>query len=71
MVPNNFDTKMLRILPTKEIKLFHSGSRVGLAYMPRAIFEEEKKDIFSPGYFWVRSSGDPEIPNKMTTQPPF
>jgi hypothetical protein len=51
MVPNNFDTKMLRILPTKEIKLFHSGSRVGLAYMPRAIFEEEKKDIFSPGYF--------------------
>ena len=46
MVPNNFDTKMLRILPTKEIKLFHSGSRVGLAYMLGLIFQEENKDIF-------------------------
>jgi hypothetical protein len=41
MVPNNFDTKMLRTLPTKEIKVYHSPSRVGLAYMP--ILQRRKK----------------------------
>ena len=51
MVPNNFDTKMLIILPTKEIKLFHSGSQVGIAYMVGVIIEEKNKHIFSPGYF--------------------
>jgi hypothetical protein len=45
---------MLRTLLTKEIKVFHSPSQVGLAYMVVDKFEREKRDIFSPGYFGCR-----------------
>jgi hypothetical protein len=40
---------MLRTLPTKEIKVFHSSSRVGLAYMVRGAVERKNKDFF----YWV------------------
>jgi hypothetical protein len=37
---------MLRTLPTKEIKLFHSGFRVGIAYMVRGVLERKNRDFF-------------------------
>jgi hypothetical protein len=45
---------MLRTLLTKEIKVFHSSSQVGLAYMVVGILEPKKRDIFSTGYFGGR-----------------
>jgi hypothetical protein len=45
---------MLRTLLTKEIKVFHSPSQVGLAYMVASILERKKRDIFSAGYFGCR-----------------
>jgi hypothetical protein len=45
---------MLRTLLTKEIKVFHSSSQVGLAYMVVGNLEREKRDIFSTGYFGGR-----------------
>jgi hypothetical protein len=46
MVPNDFDTKMLRILPTKEIKVFHSASQVGIAYILVALASEKIRIFF-------------------------
>jgi hypothetical protein len=37
---------MLRTLPTKEIKLFHSGFRVGIAYMVLGVLERKNRDFF-------------------------
>jgi hypothetical protein len=37
---------MLRILPTKEIKVFHSPSQVGLAYMVVGLLERKKRIFF-------------------------
>jgi hypothetical protein len=50
---------MLRTLLTKEIKVFHSPSQVGLAYMVVGILERKKRDIFSTGYFGCRGLHDP------------
>jgi hypothetical protein len=47
---------MLRTLLTKEIKVFHSLSRVGLAYMVVGILERKKSDIFKPSYFGGREA---------------
>jgi hypothetical protein len=54
MVPRRFGIKMLRTLLTKEIKVFHSPSQVGLAYMVDDILERKKRDIFAIGYFGCR-----------------
>jgi hypothetical protein len=54
MVPRHFGIKMLRTLLTKEIKVFHSSSQVGLAYMVVGNLEREKRYIFSTGYFGGR-----------------
>jgi hypothetical protein len=37
---------MLRTLPTKEIKVFHSSCQVGLAYMVVDLFERKNRDFF-------------------------
>jgi hypothetical protein len=37
---------MLRILPTKEIKVFHSPSQVGLAYMVVGALERKNGGFF-------------------------
>jgi hypothetical protein len=37
---------MLRTLPTKEIKVFHSSSQVGLAYMVLGTVERKNKVFF-------------------------
>jgi hypothetical protein len=37
---------MLRTLPTKEIKVFHSGLRVGIAYMVLGVLERKNGDFF-------------------------
>jgi hypothetical protein len=50
---------MLRTLLTKEIKVFHSLSQVGLAYMVVGGLERKKKDIFSTGYFGCREALTP------------
>jgi hypothetical protein len=55
---------MLTTLLTKEIKVFHSPSQVGLAYMVVGILERKKRDIFSIGYFGCRKPGDHVIPLK-------
>jgi hypothetical protein len=52
---------MLRTLLTKEIKVFHSPSQVGLAYMVAGILEREKRDIFLIGYFSCREPRSPVI----------
>jgi len=65
MVPNNFDTKMLIILPTKEIKVFHSSSQVGIAYMLFTALERKNRNIFSSGYFSCRTPGNLEISRKI------
>jgi hypothetical protein len=62
---------MLRTLPTKEIKVFHSSSQVGLAYMVVAGLERKKRDIFSSGYFGGRSSGHREISRKLAISAPI
>jgi hypothetical protein len=49
---------MLTTLLTKEIKVFHSPSQVGLAYMVVGILERKKRDIFSTGYFGCRRVHD-------------
>jgi hypothetical protein len=56
---------MLRTLLTKEIKVFHSSSQVGLAYMVVGILEPKKRDIFSTGYFCGREPGHPVISRKI------
>jgi hypothetical protein len=38
--------KLLRTLPTKEIKVFHSSSQVGLAYMVVGMLKRKKRDYF-------------------------
>jgi hypothetical protein len=45
---------MLTTLLTKEIKVFHSSSQVGLAYMVVGYLEPGKRDNFSTGYFGGR-----------------
>jgi hypothetical protein len=55
---------MLRTLPTKEIKVFHSRYRVGLAYMVVAKVELKKCKLFSQGYFGGSWRGDSEIAGK-------
>ena len=52
---------MLRTLLTKEIKVFHSRSEVGLAYMVDGIFGRKKRYIFSAGYFGCRQHGSAEL----------
>jgi hypothetical protein len=37
---------MLRILPTKEIKVFHSSSQVGLAYIVRTPLKRKSRIFF-------------------------
>jgi hypothetical protein len=37
---------MLRTLPTKEIKVFHSSSGVGIAYMVLGLLERKNRDFF-------------------------
>jgi hypothetical protein len=61
---------MLRTLLTKEIKVFHSPSQVGLAYMVAGILERKKRDIFSGGYFRGRGLDDPIISRKTTISAP-
>jgi hypothetical protein len=61
---------MLRTLLTKEIKLFHSSSGVGLAYMLVGILERKKWDIFSVGYFGGRGLDDPAISLKTAISVP-
>jgi hypothetical protein len=58
---------MLITLLTKEIKVFHSPSQVGLAYMVAGILERKKRDIFSPGYFGCRELRDPVISLKTAS----
>jgi hypothetical protein len=60
---------MLRTLLTKEIKVFHSPSQVGLAYMFAGIFQRKKRDIFLPGYFGCRRLCDPVISLKTASSP--
>ena len=55
---------MLRTLPTKEIKVYHSSYGVGIAYMLVVKVELKKCKLFSPGYFGQSRPGDPEIPRK-------
>jgi hypothetical protein len=50
---------MLRTLLTKEIKVFHSLSQVGLAYMVVGGLERKKRDIFWTGYFGCREPVTP------------
>jgi hypothetical protein len=56
---------MLRTLLTKEIKVFHSSSRVGLAYMVVGILEPKKRNFFSTGYFGGREAGHLVIHRKI------
>jgi hypothetical protein len=62
---------MLRILLTKEIKVFHSSPQVGLAYMLFASIERKNRDIFSLGYFSCRMRGIPELRTKSGFRPDF
>jgi hypothetical protein len=50
---------MLRTLLTKEIKVFHSLTQVGLAYMVVGILERKKSGIFSTSYFGCREAVTP------------
>jgi hypothetical protein len=52
---------MLTTLLTKEIKVFHSPSQVGLAYMVAGVLERKKRDIFSIGCFGCREPRDAVI----------
>ena len=54
VVRRHFCIKMLRTLLTKEIKVFHSLSRVGLAYMVVDILERKKSGFFVTSYFGCR-----------------
>ena len=56
---------MLRTLPTKEIKVFHSPSQVGLAYMVVGVPERKNTDIFSLGYFGGSGLGNLEFSRKI------
>ena len=62
---------MLRTLPTKEIKVYHSPYRVGIAYMVLAKVELKKCKLFSPGYFGESGPGDLEISRKYAVSVQF
>src|ERR1700733_6696815 len=69
MVPKNFDTKMLRTLPTKEIKVFHSTAGVGLAYTPSPQWRKKNRIFFRQVTLVVGDSLDLEFPDKRAVFP--
>src|ERR1700733_2195433 len=69
MVPKNFDTKKLRTLPTKEIKVFHSTAGVGLAYTPSPQRRKKNRIFFRQVTLVVGDSLDLEFPDKRAVFP--